>query len=109
MRAAQSQMPLPLHLPHDMAMRAHVASQMLCEHMRCSLSRSLCIAYQMGDDSLTATEAARLRGRTPPHCRSGECRQGIGVLLRAGVLEHSRCPTCHGCGRVPRERQREYN
>lgn len=98
------QLALPLRLPADIEVRSRIAAQMFCEHMRCSIARSLCIAYQMGDATLAPGDARRLAARTPPHCRTGECRQGIGVLLRAGVLEHSRCPTCHGCGRVPRER-----
>ena len=104
--SAPVQLSLALRLPADMLVRARLAQQLWCEAQHASLARSLCIAYQIGDPTLPPNARMRLEARAPAFCRSGQCRQGVGVLLQEGVLERAQCPTCAGCGWVPRERPR---
>lgn len=80
-----------------------LASGMLCERMRCRVDLAQCIAWQTGEDPRTAVHGARkwVRQRDP-FCRSGRCKQGLGVLLQAHIMERKQCPGCGGCGWVPR-------
>ena len=99
------QQQLPLRLPADLQVRAVLASQMWCEALRCSMSRERCVAHQTEVPRRTAVSGVVKRPLViPPQCRSGQCRQGIAVLLEAGILRRAKCPTCCGCGWVPAER-----
>jgi len=95
------QLDLPLALPADIVIRSRLARQMLCEKLRCSMDIETCIARQTGQPRRTVHGNARWHRTRDPYCQSGDCKQGLGVLLRAGLLSWARCPTCSGCGRVP--------
>jgi hypothetical protein len=95
---ARKQLELPLRVAPADCVAAIRARSFYCEHYRCTLTREACIERQ---------QAAPVRhGKQAPRdewCAGGRCLQGLGVLIDAGLIEHRRCPLCHGKGKVPRE------
>jgi hypothetical protein len=88
-----------LELPFCGTVSARIAVLMLCEHHKCSIAVERCISRQT------------MKGRigVAQYCQSGDCAQGLSVLLASGVLQKARCPTCRGCGWVPKERPTTYH
>lgn len=88
----------------DKMVEQALASCFRCEHMRCVMSRATCVRNQIGKPVRTRESGARLiRSPPPPHCRSGQCRQGLEILIEDGLVKKSTCPTCNGCGWIATE------
>jgi len=97
------QLELALRLPVDLAIRARLAAQLYCQHLHCTMAREHCIANQLQEPRRTKFKGAVKHAvHAPPHCRSGQCKQGLAVLLEERLLARTSCPTCAGCGWVPK-------
>lgn len=114
-RAVQLELPLPL--AREDQVRAMLGRGFYCAHLRATIQRGRCHAAQLsvaprarGAARPTAERAPVTGGakwgasRGADYCRSGECAQGLRILLEDGLVERAACPTCAGCGWVPRAR-----
>lgn len=114
-RRAPEQLLLRLSESPDDERRAVLARGFYCAHLRATIARSQCHAWQL-EAPPQARGAARRKGkrgavqggakwvtRSPAaaYCRSGACEQGKGILAEDGVLQRRLCPCCRGRRWVP--------
>ena len=89
--------------------RAVLARGFLCRFFKARMSREECARRQLRKRRVTSLAGApKPEAARDAHCPSGRCRQGLGVLVKAGLARVRPCPACGGCGGLPELTQEQH-